>query len=222
MARTLNKLTKQAQPLTLEILTDILGYLNLQRTKDRVFWAILLVGFFGMLRKSNLIPDQVSDFDPNKQLTRAHIPFRDRVAIINVTWVKNIQFRQKVLEIPLFEIPNSPLCPVTALRSILCWRGKSSDPLFARHGKVTFTYSQFHKKFRSMLKKAGYRHKAFSSHSMRRRAANLAHRSGVPDDLIKIHGGWSSDCFKRYLDYPIEIRALVSLKMQKKVLDRGF
>ena len=48
----------------------MLGYLDLKKHRDLVFWAILLVGFFGMLRKSNLIPDSQASFDPIKQLTR--------------------------------------------------------------------------------------------------------------------------------------------------------
>ena len=180
--RGLNKIlarpVKRAQPLTPEILLDILSYLDLTKHADLVFWAILLVGFFAMLRKSNLIPDKVQSFNPNKQLTRGHISFQGDIAVVTATWAKNIQCREKILEIPLFKIPGSPLCPVTVLRALLCKKGRKHHPLFGKGKKVSYTYIQFQNKFRRILKKAGYRSSAFSSHSMRRGSVVWAHRSG--------------------------------------------
>ena len=87
--RGLNKVltheVKRAQPLTPDILLDVLQYLNLNRHVDRVFWALLLTGFFGMLCKSNLIPDSKDSFDPVKQLTRGHVSFVENLAVIRVT-----------------------------------------------------------------------------------------------------------------------------------------
>ena len=123
---------------------------------------------------------------------------------------------ERVLEVPLFPIENSPLCPVTVLKLIMAKPGKAHFPLFGSHNKVTFIYSQWQKRFRTLLKLAGYRPEAFSSHSMRRGGVDWAHRSGVPESLIQIHGDWASDCFKRYLQFPIEVRAVVSLKMGRQ------
>ena len=121
--RGLNKLmpspVKQAHPLTPEILLDIANFLNLAKLRDLVFWAILLVGFFGMLRKSNLIPDSKRGFDAKKQLSRGHVSFRGGAAILSIMWSKTLQFRNRVLEIPLLPIPHSPLCPVTVLKVLL-------------------------------------------------------------------------------------------------------
>ena len=98
-------------------------------------------------------------------------------------------------------------------------KGKRHHPLFGIGSKVAFTYPQFQLKLRKVLKKAGYREKAFSSHSMRRGSATFAHRAGVPKELIQVHGDWASDAYKRYLEYPVEIRALVSFKMRNKILE---
>ena len=149
-----------------------------------------------MLRKSNLMPDTKNSFDGFKQLTRGHISFREDIAIINVTWAKNLQNRERLLEIPLFPIEGSALCPVTAIKLLLAKRGRRHEPLFSKGRKVCFTYAQFQRKFRSLLKRAGYKPGAFSSHSMRRGGAAFAHRSGVADSMIQIHGDWASDAFK--------------------------
>ena len=213
---------RRAKPLTPEILVDILGFLNLKKRTDLIFWATLLVGFFGMLRKSNLMPDSKKSFSTVRQLTRGHVSFRQGVVVIKVTWAKNLQHRERLVEIPLFPIPGSPLCPVNALKLVLSKSGKDKHPLFGSGKKVLLTYSMFQKKFKAVLKRAGYNEGAFSSHSMRRGGAGFAHRSGVPDSLIQIHGDWASDAYKTYLSYPLEVRAIVSLKMREKILNIKF
>ena len=40
----------------------------------------------------------------------------------------------------------------------------------------------------------------------------------MPDSLIQIHGDWATDYFKCYLNYPIEVRAVVLLKMREGIL----
>ena len=222
LARKMARPVKRAQPLTPEILLDILPHLNLNRRKDLVFWGLLLVGFFSMLRKSNLVPDTVHGFDPAKQLTRGHIEFREGFAIVKITWAKNLQNQQRVVQVPLFAIDNSPLCPVRALRALLQTPGRKHHPLFGTGNKISFTYNQFQTKFRNLLKKAGYRPKAFSSHSIRRGSVNFAYRSGIPESLIAVHGDWCSDAYKTYLSYPLEVRAVVSLKMREAILKRGW
>ena len=47
---------KQASPITPLILGQIHGLLNLRKKFDVVFWSSLLLGFFLMVRASNLVP----------------------------------------------------------------------------------------------------------------------------------------------------------------------
>ena len=129
--KTMLNPVKQAHPLTPDILLDIVAYLDLTKRYDLVFWGLLVVGFFTFFRKSNLMPDNVLNFDPRKQLTKAHVRFEQTLAVINVTWSKTIQYRQKILEVPLFSIDNSPLCPVRVLRALTQLPGKRGGLLFA-------------------------------------------------------------------------------------------
>ena len=213
---------KRAQHLMPDILLDILGFLDLNKHCDLVFWAILLIGFFGMLRKSNLLPTMKESFDPVKQLMRDHIRFVGDMVIVKVIWAKNLQNRERLVEIPIFAIPESPLCPVKTLKALLSEPGKGYFPLFGQKNKVTFYYDAFQKKLRKTLKKAGYKEKSFSSHSMRSGAVTFAHCAGVPENLIQVHGDWVSDAYKNYLSFPLEVRALVSLKMRNKILKSMF
>ena len=117
---------QRAQPITPEILLDMLTFLDFKKFEDLVFWGILLVGFFGMLRKSNLVSDTFGTFDPTKQLTRAHVSFVDELAVLEVMWAKNLQHRERLLQIPMLAIPDSPLCPVTILKVLVSTKGKQT------------------------------------------------------------------------------------------------
>ena len=70
----------------------------------------------------------------------------------------------------------------------------------------------FQDKLKWCIKEIGLKPK-HSSHSLRRGSVAWARRSGVPHHFIKLFGDWSSDAFVRYLEYPIEMRAAVSMKM---------
>ena len=154
--KTMLSPVKQAKPITPEIMLDMVTFLDLTKRADLVFWSIVVVGFFSFFQKSNLIPDSKESFDPSKQLSRAAIRFDDTLAILKITWSKTIQHRQRVIEVPLFPIPGSTLCPVTLIKALMACRGKPTHPLFSLKGGVPYTYTVFQKKFRSMLEHAGY------------------------------------------------------------------
>ena len=212
---------KQAKPITPEIMLDMVSFLDLTKRMDLVFWGVVVVGFFTFFRKSNLVPDSKETFDPKKQLTRGSVWFDDTLAILTITWSKTIQYRQRAIEIPLFPVPNSPLCPVTLVKALMACRGKPSRPLFSLKGGSPFTYTAFHKKLRQVLHKAGYEKNLFSSHSLCRGASLWAYKSGVPEHLIQVQGDWTSDAYKRYLSFPIQVRAVVKLKMRQAIQDRA-
>ena len=78
-------------------------------------WALFLVAFFTLLRKSNLVPD-VADRISTKVPLRADLEFSSQGASVHIKASKTIQPQQRSLSIPLPCIPGSQLCPVMALR----------------------------------------------------------------------------------------------------------
>ena len=132
----------------------------------------------------------------------------------------SVNLNHLAVDTALFPIPGSPLCPVTTVKALLKQKGRASQPLFALRGGIPFTYPQYQKKLKATLRKAGYNPGAFSSHSVRRGSVLWAYRSGVPESLIAVQGDWRSDCYKRYLTFPMEVRAVVNLKMRKAIAER--
>ena len=90
---------KKAIPMTPKILDEIYRFVNISIPVQLVCYVALVVGFTLFLRKSNLVPDTESSFNPDEQLTRAHIWRSGVLTLVDVVWMKNNQYRKKVVNI---------------------------------------------------------------------------------------------------------------------------
>ena len=84
-----------------------------------IFKAAILLSYFAFLRISNLVPHSITAYDPLKQLAREDIFFGPPSAHIMLKWSKTLQMNNslRILKIP--SLKPSPLCPVTALKTLL-------------------------------------------------------------------------------------------------------
>ena len=103
--RTKGLTPNQKQPITPALLWQLHSKLDLVTSLDASFWAICLVAFYGMFRKSHLLSMAPHLFDPHKQLTKANFKIFTWGTLITIRWSKTIQFREPVVEIPLPRIP---------------------------------------------------------------------------------------------------------------------
>ena len=108
--RILGASTRQTLPITPSILFSISSLLNLSSSFDIIFWAACLVTF-SFFRKSNLLVTSLPTFNPSLHLCRKDVSFSADGAVLAVRWSKTIQYRQRVLSVPLPRIPSSPLAP---------------------------------------------------------------------------------------------------------------
>lgn len=219
---------RQKLPITPQLLLQIHSKLNLTYSIDASFWAICLVAFFGMFRKSHLLPVSGSSFTPSKQLTKNDFTFYPWGMLLTIRWSKTIQFRERVVQIPLPRIPNSPLCPVEASTKAFRFTIQSSSASQAfnwlDHSALqinTFTYRTFTTKLRAILSDFGLSARDYAGHSFRRGGASFAYQSGVPIELIKGLGDWRSDAVLLYLTIPLSIR-LQSINMITKSIISTF
>ena len=204
-------ISKQARAVTPDTLIAIHQQLNHQDPRDAVFWVACLMAFFLLFRKSNLLPNTKTGFDFNKQLCRSDLVFRKDSIITGIRWAKNHQFSRELLTFPL-PILNNILCPKRAILNMFQLNEGSPDGnLFGFPDGSSLTYPQFQGRLRGVLAAAGFEDPAqFSSHSFRRGGASFAFLCGVPAELIKVLGNWKSDCYMKYLHFPLESRLAAS------------
>lgn len=206
----------QKLPITLDILKKIFLNLDLHSSFDRTFWAACLVGFFSFFRKSNLLVQSHLLFDPSRNLCTNDVQFTVEGAILTVRWSKVIQFKERILRIPLPKIPDSPFCPSTALLQLALESPPCPHPvplfcyswLGASH--VPMTQSRFTEKLRACLVTIGLDASKYSGHSLRRGGASFALQCGLPVNLIKIQGDWLSSACERYLQPSFGLRKQVA------------
>lgn len=214
MKRMLGVPAKPRLPITTALLLfGIRSRLNLNCSFHASFWAVCLVSFFGLFRKSHLLPASSTIFNPLKQLVRSDFTFHDDHILVLVRWSKTIQLGQRTITVPLVAIPSSPLCPVRAIlhafsltpgvlpdAQAFCWRKSSMLP------NTVLTYRTFMSFMKKVLTELGCSTSQYGTHSFRRGGATFALEAGVPLDVISLLGDWKSDSMFLYLHMPLAQR----------------
>ena len=164
----------QKLPITEATLLRLHSTLNFTLSFDSSFWTICLVAFFGMFRKAHLLPISSGKFDSCKQLTISVFRFFSWGTLITIRWSKTIQFRKRVVEIPLPCIPRSRLCPTTAIIHAFCFTPSTPDsqafnwvPTPSSDPQI-FTSALFLRKPRDHLSLVGIDPTLYAGHSFRR------------------------------------------------------
>lgn len=192
-------------PITPHMLLRIRSFLKLNQPLHCTLWAAYLTAFFSLLRTSNLVPPSTAAFDVNKHLCRGDLSPHDGGLLLTIKWSKTIQYKERSYQLPLPYIQGHPLCPVTALHSLLSM-GPSlppSTPLFAFPnctGVTVLTRHTFTDHLHQHLQGCGFDTAAYSGHSFRRGGASWAFDSGLPGELVQVLGDWKSDSYKLYLE----------------------
>lgn len=187
IARTDGTKRKRARPLTWRALDRLLDQVegNAVGIRDR---ALLLVGFAGALRRSEIVAINIE-----------HIEFVDEGMIISQTTSKTNQTGdERKIAIPFVDIKNR--CPVKAVRNLIEYNQELDGPLFNSLGSAGRRMLSVPKNGRlrsasvSLIikryaKHAGYDPKDYSGHSLRSGFATSASKAGLRSSAIMNHTG---------------------------------
>ena len=208
---------QQAPPVTPHILTSIYNILDFDNEDDVIFWAVVLVGFFLLLRKCNLVPDSSTTFDVTKQLARKDFEFLHDHARVTLHWTKNHQYTNEPLVFSLPVITNSELCPVTAVLAVLnLVQGNPTDSVFQRSDGSCYSYYMLQKKLAWVSQQLQIEPK-LTSHSLRAGGATAAFLAGVPAEVIKVLGHWKSDAYQKYIRMPEKARMAAGVLLKHSI-----
>ena len=165
------KCIERAESPTETLATQAIPH-DLTTSQDASFWAICLVAFYGMFRKSHLLPTAPHLFNSKKQLTKGNFTICPCVTLITIRWSKTIQFRERVVEIPLPLIPGSSVCPTSAIGHAFRFTAPGSSRDMQAFNWVdstnvlhVFTYTAFVTKLRYHLSTLGLDARSYAGHS---------------------------------------------------------
>ena len=120
IARTLGKRQDQAQAFTVEELKQAIRRIDLETTAGIRDRALLLLGFAGAFRRSELV-----------DLNLEQLEFTGRALLVHLAKSKTNQYGA-VEDKAIFYAPNADFCPVRCLRAWLNLLGRTTGPLFVK------------------------------------------------------------------------------------------
>ena len=201
-------MVKQAYPVTPEIMAAISMLVEINDKEQLSAWITLLMGFYLLFRKSNLVPDSAISFDKTKQLTRANFYKFSDCYLVKAYWAKNLQYRDRCLDIPLLPNPYLRLCPVYWLDlyfALVPALGMEHAFVVQKQGtRVPLSYPVLTKWMKVWVERLGWDPKEFSSHSLRRGGVQWVVQCGLSHQVIKLLGDWKSQAYMCYLDLSLQ------------------
>ena len=201
LKRRLANVPFQVLPLNPQVLRKMFRHINLHSPIDRALWASYLVAFYGLLRKSNVVPE-TSKFDPRKILTKCNVrvDLANNMVYLYIGFEKTNQFGGRDTIIPIPGNSDPALDPVRHVQAALSQNNEGpNSPAFSYGPGKFISYSNFTLRLKELLKKSGYNADLYSGHSFRRGGATFLHECGGTALMVQSSGGWSSQCFTRYL-----------------------
>lgn len=225
LRKLIGKPPSRKLPITPEILLKLHTIFQLHKPKHSALWAAFLIAFFTFSRKSNIVPPSITDFDPTKHLCRRDIKIKADHLVVSFNWSKTNQFRNRIVSIPVAEIPGSVLCPVTAYKNLVKMvLANGCAPAFTHSDSPLhfFHFDKFSLSIKDAISQIGLDSSRFSGHSFRRGGATFAFSSNVPSELIKLHGDWRSSAYLSYLEFDLNARLSVTKSMRNKICDSSF
>lgn len=176
--------TRQAQALDLTALARIVASIDTSTPKGLRDRALLVIGFAGYFRRSELVGLTVEALDLDESGIVAHLTTSKTDQTGNGT------FRA-------MRKGSTDLDPVAALTAWLDIAGIESGPIFRavdRHGNIaarSMSDRAVAQTLKARAEAAGIDPAAVSGHSLRRGAATTAHRNGADALTIARAGGWA-------------------------------
>ena len=104
---------------------------------------------------------------------------------------------------------HNELCPVPAVLSYLVHHPSGEGPLFQFSDDSPLRRVKFVSEFRKALSSAGVQADGYTGHLFRIGAAMTAAAKGIPDNMIKALGRWTSEAYQVYIHLPREQLASV-------------
>ena len=213
--RTLGDCTHQATALTVKDLQMIFTHLDLLASEDVAFWLAIIFCFRGLLRKSNVVEQGLAVLLSDVTLTPWGL-------LLHVRRTKTITCRERVLEIPFKQLPNSIFCACrffSLLVSMFPFPSPMSQLIsYTKRGKwVRGTYTWFNTKLAGIC--AGINLSGVSTHSLRRGGTTALYDAGFSLLEIRDIGDWSSLAVLQYLAKSLRKRRELDEKMCDAIFD---
>ena len=198
--------------------------LDLSKRQYKMYWALVLLLFFGVSRKGDHLPSSRTKFDETTDTTVSDVT---RVSE-DVTMVKIKQTKTRSRDHlhngkPFVRDKGNPLCPVTALESYMAstpireGEDPTSTALFRHEDGSAVSGDDLTKFVKIAAKAIGLEPDYYSGHSLRIGGATAALACKSGDEYsVKVLGMWVGEAVQLYTRPTIEMIKTLLLEMMRK------
>ena len=197
LANLSNKVKRKANAMTPQIRMKIYRHVKFSDTTEMVCYTALLTGFYLLLRKSNLIPENftgIKSFDPDKQLQRRDLKIGRKMVLVDIKWSKTIKKTGRPLQLPLLPLMTKELCPIFWMKEMInAIPAKPDAPLFLIPGRVAgqwvpLTYRKLSMQLKEWTLKAIGQQDGWTLHCLRRGGAVWSFIVDISTEAIRLMG----------------------------------
>ena len=125
---------RRAEAMTPQLLFKISKLVDRTNKRQVACFTAILMGFFLLLRKSNMVPDSrygKRGFDKDKQFVRKDLQVGSRTVLVDLRWTKTLQKKGESIKLPLLPLMNTAISPIWWLNYMIeLIPGSPTDPLF--------------------------------------------------------------------------------------------
>lgn len=200
VARSSQHVPRQAPPLTLELLDNVLHFFRSAGPDARVLIAATLMGYFTLLRQGNLLVTGRS-YDPGHTIQGYDVDDTGSTLQVRIRSSKTVKSRADEFTISIPQLSDPRYCPVRAWRKYQASTPTTpSAPAFLKPDGTPLSAVTLTAALRAAL--ASTRHPdptAFTLHSIRRGGAQACASAGAPIDDVRQLGNWRSEAVHDYV-----------------------
>ena len=171
--------------------------------QDRYLYATAIsLAYFGCLRAGELSYPSVRSYNPKQHLTVRDITIHNNTVQL---WIKHSKTDQFGKGATIIIGPSkTDTCPVLIKQQFLHFRrhARNTDALFCFQDGSLLTRPRLQAMLRKALHALKLPAELFGTHSLRIGSATAAAEAGIPMNIIKAMGRWSSDCYLSYIRTP--------------------
>ena len=211
--RTLGDCTKQAPPCAVSELCCIYHSLDMTNCEDVAYWVALLLGFRGLLRKSNIVEEELA-------IGLEDVRFHVWGMTVRVRRTKTILYKERELIIPFTIIPGSIYCVYKHTKDLMsmCSYSSANSQLvcYMKRGRlVRGTYSWLSGRLRLSCDVLGLTR--LTTHSLRRGGATAMSEANLTLLQIRDIGDWKSMAVLLYLQRSMQSRINLDREVVRKL-----
>ncbi len=198
-------------PLLRTLVHTVLRMRHMEKHDRHLYATAICLAYFGCLRAGELSYPSTHSYHHKQHLTMRDISIHNNAVHL---WLKQSKTDQACKGATIIIGPgNADICPVHTTKQFLHFRrhARASDALFRFQDGSLLTRPRLQTLLRKALRSLKLPAELFGTHSLRLGSATAAAEVGIPMDIIKAMGRWSSDCYRNYMRTPHKtLRSLTS------------